>query len=472
MWAFLTSHAVTDKSNDDMEQAINGGQLTVLASRLHHELSSAPSACERAAIRKRTVASFLEHRQNLRSVSAVVHLIFEQRAVEYDTQVSAAEGTEKAEFEFFRDIAQSELSDDKANRAAQWTTIRNWGADFLLLILDLQLMDQETNTFWNLARAASNRIRDWSVARSMLNLRLFTIHNQKQSWLSVCNHGHQIRPEYFKIIQEGAASLTQQDVEKYNIAFDRHGLVDFTNWTQLKALLEQTETCPQTPNPNRDHEQTNSVPDVGPTARIDQEAESTQQPDPARAIHIEDVGGEDGNVQRVAPHNEDVEGEDGNVQRVASVMSTARVLRSVNRPPKRPLVVETPTVGSRKKPRTRTISKLRPHGVAGEYLAACSKEERCAHVQREAEARKMLDTALEDILSCLAPLSVSNRTRVEQRAALTTKDRTRTAMPAMAIAEKHKGMTSQKLVAVHRITTATNSSAMPYRCSRLGPAPR
>lgn len=387
-----------------MELAINSNCLSELASSLHHDLLSATLE-ERAAIRQQTVASFCRHRQNLRSVGAIVHLIFDQRSEEYNLQVTEARGPEKVDFEIFQRIAQSELSDDTAIRAAQWATIQNWGAEFLLLILHLRLMDQETNTFWSQARAASNRVHDWDIARSMLNLRIFNVHNQKQSWISVCTNGHQIRPEYFKDIKEGASLLTQQEIDRYKLEFDQYGLIDFTNWRQLKALLQQNEG----PTSNVD-----GMPDDGDEPSEDpsqqrisnlqagemitpvRETESAQEDSHRRAIPREDISSDEGSLS-----------DDDSMPSLEQVISSARKSRNPKRPSKHP-ILEHPPGSSNKKPRTMAGADSWPQVTVDKYLSSCSESERCAYAKREAESRQRLDKALEDILSCLTTLDTND----------------------------------------------------------------
>ncbi|KAG9533627.1 hypothetical protein KCU93_g379, partial [Aureobasidium melanogenum] len=240
-------------SNTTWHAALSHNQPAKLVETLSNNLINAKDFDQRAIIRDEAASQFLSFHQSSNNLVVLLNLIFESHSKdEFNAQLKTSPACQRV-----HTLSQQELVEDRQRArdredvsTARCTTVENWGFEFLYFAAThewFNRVDSPYKKFWREARSASNRVKDWQAAKSMLNCALLYVHLEKKDWNAVIDQGYwtMVKTQDLLAIHAGAPRLSPMIISRLRLKVDQDGSIDFTNWMQIVSAARTAETSSQ-----------------------------------------------------------------------------------------------------------------------------------------------------------------------------------------------------------------------------------
>jgi hypothetical protein len=227
--------------------AVLHGNPGVLVRQLLAHLDSVENADQRAKARDEAVGHCLEACQNSHQLAVIMDLVFRTKhKEEFNAQLNTSNLCRE-----LRQLSDAERARDKQRHSAEQrtaccTAVENWGHDFLCFASRHGWFDKK-GMFWREARAASNRVSNWTVAKSMLDLTLLNFHLRVKDWEPVLEQGYLVMTrvsDLMKIV-DGAQRLDNDIAGAFRLKFDDAGDISFDNWQEVSLAANLPSSSAQ-----------------------------------------------------------------------------------------------------------------------------------------------------------------------------------------------------------------------------------
>lgn len=366
--------------NSPWSEAVLQGLPGLLVRTLLERLDSAENAQQRATARDDVVAQFLNVHQHSHQLAVILDTVLSTKhKEEFNEQLNVSQACRQLRQMSDTERARDKQRHDANQRTACCTAVENWGRGFLGFASRHGWFDKK-GTFWREARAASNRVPDWTVAKSMLDLALVKVHLMNKDWEPVVDQGYlaMTRMSDLMSIANGAERLDAEIASALHLQFDETGDINFANWQEISHSADISLLKVQQPSGEDSllSSRSSISPATSPRQRRVVSKNSRRKRASSAPVSRISKGTGTGSTQGNSKHRKKKRHTHGS--------------RDLEQPSSRSQkATESPTLSLTDQPATET------------YLQECGTEERDNHTGRGSVARSLLANAYKHMKSTL-----------------------------------------------------------------------